>query len=173
MAQGLEWIERYKIPNERHEGWAVIHIDSKGFFGVVSDYGNYAFHWTSFGEDFKEFLVGLDWDYLYGKLTHTQRVYDGDGTERSIKQHILQRRHSRQMTREQARDEWALLDESEVDHHTDVGYALWRARTELNTYEGDFYQTMHEPQCRQFCEKVFPRFIQALRAGQHERLEGH
>src|SRR4051812_17884112 len=82
----LEWIERYDVTSVKHEGWAVVVVDSKGFLGVFSDYGNYAYHWTHFGDDFKKFLAGLDWDYLYGKLMQLRdaRVYDGEATLQKV-----------------------------------------------------------------------------------------
>lgn len=168
MARPLEWIERYSVPSHNHDGWAIIHIDSAGFLGVVSDYGNYAYHWSSFGDDFKKFLCGLDWHYLYGKLMHGRdsRIYDGRATLRSVQQRILELRRTRKLSFDRAREEWDLALDSEIDHDRSDGYSLWSRDTELE-YPYELYETMDEPQCSAFCQKVWPRFIEALKESRH------
>jgi hypothetical protein len=56
-------------------------LTSDDMFASVTDYGNFSYAWRSFGNDFKEFLLGLNVDYfgvkmysgntyvLYGKKT--------------------------------------------------------------------------------------------------------
>lgn len=167
----LEWIERYNIRGTHHEGWAVIHIDSKGFLGIVSDYGNFSYHWTAFGDDFKRFLLSIDEHYLHGKLSSTRSIYDGEATERAIKSHILDQRRSKRWPAERARDEWELLREHEVDHHTTDGFSLWYRDTSIDdAYE--LHEMKPEPQCTAFCQKVWPHFITALKKGEHDRVEG-
>lgn len=164
----LDWIERYELRSTRetHEGWAILHVDSAGFLGVVSDYGNYAYHWSSFGGDFKKFLMQLGWDYLYGKLMQGRdaKIYDGEATLRSIQKHILELRREGRLTAERAREEWDLAKDSEIDHRFSDGYSLWHRETQLDDAH-ELYETMCEPQCRAFCEKVWPRFVEALAAG--------
>lgn len=163
----LEWIERYDVRSDtRHEGWAVVVIDSRGFLGVFSDYGNYAYHWTHFGGDFRKFLGQLDWDYLYGKLMQGRdaRIYDGEATLRSIKKRIIELRREKRLTAEQAREEWDLAKDSEIDHRFSDGYSLWHRDTQLQDAH-ELYETMHDLQCQQFCQKVWPRFIELLKAG--------
>ena len=38
---------RYVIPNVQYDGWAIVHVDSSGFLGIVSDFGNYAYRWVN------------------------------------------------------------------------------------------------------------------------------
>ena len=167
MATQLDWIERYDVRSERgtFSGWAIIHIDSAGFLGVVSDYGNYAYHWSSFGDDFKRFLSGLDWEYLYRKLTHEQNVYDGEATLRSIENELGERLRSNDMSDEQHHAERELLDRLKDEiNHSPCGFAEWMRDTEMSdVHELAEYTT--ETQCRTFCEKVWPRFIAALKEG--------
>jgi hypothetical protein len=168
----LKWIERYDIPSDRkrHEGWAIIHIDSNGFLGVVSDYGNYAFHWSSFEGDFKAFLGEVSSDYLYSKLSSSRVIYDGYATERAIKAHILSQRRTKAWTANDARTEWDLLAEHEVDHDTSDGFSCWYRDTSIRDAH-EFYQTRPEPQCVGFCEKIWPTFIERLKAGRHTPLD--
>lgn len=161
----LEWIERYDVRSDpNHEGWAVIVIDSRGFLGIVSDYGNFAYHWDSFGDDFRRFLAGLDWHYLHRKLMHGRdgRVYDGRATLEAIKKLIIEYRRAGELTREQARDEWTLALDSGIDEHRSDGFSLWYRDTQLENVS-ELYQTMPEPQCQAFCQKVWPRFIELLK----------
>jgi hypothetical protein len=170
----LEWIERYDLRSTRetHEGWAIIHIDSNGFLGVVSDFGNYAYHWSAFEGDFKRFLGQLEADYLYGKLMQGRdaRIYDGEATLRAIQKRILELRHKKRLTREKAREEWDLAKDSEVDDRFSNGYSLWYRDTDLEDAH-ELYETMYDRQCWAFCEKVWPRFVQAMKEGHNVQVQ--
>lgn len=62
-------LKYYKLPSIKGEGWAHISLNTEtGFFATVSDWGNYAYIWTAPGGEFRAFLMGLQPDYLYGKL---------------------------------------------------------------------------------------------------------
>lgn len=51
---------RYYVPSHRHQGWGIFLLTSDGMLAVVSDYGNYAFRWSAFGEgDFRHFVMKL------------------------------------------------------------------------------------------------------------------
>jgi len=76
---------RYYLPSEKCEGWAEIVVGSNGFFAAVSDYGNYSFRWTSFGDrDFRDFLLRLDGDYVRSKLDPST-VFDAEATEKACR----------------------------------------------------------------------------------------
>jgi hypothetical protein len=162
----LEWIERYDIRGKDLGGWAVIHIDARGFLGVFSDYGNYAYHWTHFGDDFKKFLSQLHWDYLYGKLMQGRdaRLYDGEATLRGIQKRIVELRREGTLTREQAREEWDLAIGSEIDDRYSNGFSVWHRDTQLDD-ANELYETKNDLQCEQFCQKIWPHFIERLKAG--------
>lgn len=162
----VEWIECYQVRGHHLEGWAVVHIDSRGFLGVVSDHGNYAFHWTSFGGDFKAFLVGLDWHYLHKKLTFgSSEVYDGPASADAIRREILTDRRQGRLDEHAARHEW----DNFVWHRdeildSDAGFSAWARDTDLvDAFE--FRHSRPEPQCEAFCKKIWPHFIEKLQAG--------
>lgn len=159
----LEWIERYEVRLKR-EGWAVIHIDSKGFFGVVSDYGNYAYHWSAFGDDFKRFLMNLDTDYLFGKLSGVY-VFDEGRTNEAIRRHILEARRRGGNSRQWARREWDLLANT---IETEADFREWKGSTSIEE-PWLFHRTVPHPQAMGFCEKIYPTFIEQLRAGVYEK----
>ncbi len=56
MNEPICW--RYSLPNVNYSGWAVAHLDSRGFFSVVGNYGEYGYLWRNFGDvDFRVFLA--------------------------------------------------------------------------------------------------------------------
>lgn len=172
MPTQLDWIERYEVRSDRqtHEGWAILHIDSAGFLGIVSDYGNYAYHWSSFGTEFKQFLSGLDWEYLYRKITHQQRVYDGRATLESIQRELKERLTSGDLSDEQFEDETELLRGMEIED-SECGFRDWCRETKLaEPWHLDLAQYRPDLQCQIFCQKIWPKFIALLKEGRQTPL---
>lgn len=163
MTAPITW--RYDLPSIKAEGWAIIMLTSDGFFAAVSDFGNYAFRWTSWGwtswgpRDFREFMLGIGDDYLLSKIA--SQVYDGAATESAIRRDILSERRKRNMDRERAREEWDLLDVHDLSH--EFGFYEWAGETSFDDapsyachrYDGD---------ARSFAEKTMPRLREAIRA---------
>lgn len=151
---------RYDIPSRRPlGGWGVFVIDSTGYFSCVTDWGNYAYYWTHHGcRDFREFLVDLDPSYLCGKLG--RREYSEDKTKKLIREDILAQRKSHSLSKEEARKEWALLEEH--DFETPSGFGAWVEATSLSdAWElagSDFPYDL-----RMFATDLYPRFVAALK----------
>jgi hypothetical protein len=153
---------RYYLPNVKGMGWAEIVLCSTGFFGAVSDYGNYAYAWRSRGpEDIRRFLLDIGPDYMQGKIA-PREDYDGARTARAVRKCILDERRHRRMTREEALREWWLIGQhSDLDRSEH--FALWCQETKI----GDAYEfARHSPDqdAVAFCEKVLPRLKDAIRA---------
>ena len=141
-------------------GWGFFLCDSSGMLATVSDYGSYAYKWTDWGKgDFRAFLCGLDSSYLLGKLA-PRRVYDGSRSEKSIREHILYYRRAGSYTAEFGRREWELIShgvDSEIEAHD------WYVHTQIeDAYELLVYGT--EPQAVAFSERVWPRFVELVKA---------
>lgn len=50
-------------------GWlGQVVLTSDGMFSAVTDYGNFAYSWRSFGKDFREFIIGLNVGYFATKM---------------------------------------------------------------------------------------------------------
>lgn len=155
---------RYVLPNVSHEGWAIVHLDAAGFFGVVSDFGNYAHQWIRWGDqDFREFFLELkDPDYLCSKLgrpTHFNRVT----TATVFRRDILEGRFRDEYDRVTARQLWnAVAEFLDDDHSADwlleqtsaIGPDAW----ELLCYD-------YDPELRRFAQRVWPRIQVAIREG--------
>lgn len=44
-------------------------ITEDGFFGAVTDYGNFAYQWNAFGDSFEKFLLSINEDYFAKKMS--------------------------------------------------------------------------------------------------------
>ena len=50
-------------------GWlGQVVLTSDGMFASVTDWGNFAFAWRSYGEDFRDFIISINVDYFEGKM---------------------------------------------------------------------------------------------------------
>lgn len=157
----IDWIKRYDV-RDGHE-WAVVVADHKGFLGVVSSYGNYAFHWTDFGKDFKSFLLSIDEGYLVKKLTFGQKLhYDEAATLAATKYEIMRLRKEGLFTKPQARQEWELLgDFNDLYHQGD--FEAWFQETSLLD-ASECYRSQRDPQTVTFAKTLWPKFKEALSA---------
>ena len=153
-------LRRYCVSSKKGEGWGVFVIGSYGFFSVVSDYGNYAFWWTHFGEgDFRAFLISLEWDYAAGKLGqgHT-KVFQGQSTIENVRDHILQHRRDGSWSKERALEEWELIESTDLSIHPED----WMRATKIE----DAYELIRRDwpaDVLAFCKVLLPRFQQVLR----------
>jgi len=92
-----------------YTAWAKLFLDSDGAFAVISDHGNYAYHWSSWGDrDFREFLLDMDDSYLMGKLKPPtfKPELDEESSVKSVHEMILRRRREGDWDADKAREEW-------------------------------------------------------------------
>jgi len=61
--------ESYRLETTDGNWLGQVVITSDGFFGSVTDYGNFSFKWSSIGkQSFKEFILSLNEDYFAKKM---------------------------------------------------------------------------------------------------------
>lgn len=65
--------EAYYIRHEKYS-WAQIVITDKGDFMINSDYGAWATAWRHFGDNFKEFIVNLNAEYVASNFESTANM---------------------------------------------------------------------------------------------------
>lgn len=144
--------------------WAIALVTSAGELAIISDFGNYAFAWRSFGECFRSFLCQVDNCYLTGKLCNGRTEYDEDRTQQLIREHILSYRRDRSLSREEARCEWELS--------SDLGsFDAWYMQTSL-TDAHEFYVATTSQQLMAFVEQLWPEIVKAMRADLFHGSEG-
>ncbi len=154
----------YDLRFRRYE-WARIWVTSDGMISICSDYGNYGYWFGAPGcRGIRAFLVGCDGSpsgYIAVKLSDGERAYDGDGVLRDVKKHILDHRRHRDMTREDARDEWDLLEEHGKLEHKEE-FHDWYKETKIDcAYE--FYADKIPGQLQGFMEHCWPVFVEAVK----------
>jgi hypothetical protein len=153
-------LKEYYLPSIKCEGWGKFVIDDTGYFSVVSDYGNYAYQWTAFGDDFKGFLSHLDADYLMGKLAGRRAWFDHEATTLALGNEIVRQRKERMIEHDDARDMWDAL-EGHYGEQDVIAFMQenWKVFDEC----GDMLQYDHTPQMRAFARQLYPRFVAELK----------
>lgn len=153
---------RYTVPPEadKFSGWGIFLIDSSGMMTCVTDYGNYAFKWSSIGErDIRSFLCTCDQGYLTGKLDSSKH-YNENATIKHIKETIVEDRKSGALSRDVARTEWDLLCDSDLFSEHDFGE--WMKET---SYADAYEFAVYNPSAAitAFCERLWPRLVAQLK----------
>lgn len=62
----------YTLRTEQGHWLGQVILTSDGMFASVTDYGNLSFAWRSFGDDFRQFIIGLNVSYF------GQKMYQGN-----------------------------------------------------------------------------------------------
>lgn len=148
-------LRRYSVRSEKGDWLADIVIGSDGWFGAVSDYGDYAYAWRGFApSDFRTFLAGLNAGYLLSKLS-SENTYDGEATEARVRAAVGE------CEGEQAETERELLEGSSF--YTSLDFFLWFQETTIDDASGLAVYT-YPSDAKLFVERVWPRFVEMLRA---------
>ncbi|GAB6989594.1 hypothetical protein [Paenibacillus pini] len=155
---------RYYIPSvDGVEGWGVFLLDSTGMFAAVTDYGNFAYMWPikhTGCDDFREFFKHRDAYYVLGKCAPSNgQEYQGERTEEELRKTILRMRREDTFTEEDARKEWDLLNEVDLEYRE--GFHEWYQGTEfIDAHEHMVFDyTVSE---RAFADILFPKFCEAV-----------
>lgn len=133
---------------------------------IDSTFGVYGYCWTHIGAttSFPEFLVGLDMDYMGIKMMGGDFYeYDYSQTRNEIRRHIKRMRRAKELTREEADEEWALSENVSCE----FSYYDWLAESKLpDVYgfeSGDLLMKVANRQWRGFWEKLWvPLFVPEL-----------
>jgi hypothetical protein len=90
------------------------HEASKSYRGQIqiqSSFGNWANSWNACGIPFKDFLVGCDFDYLFGKFApESVHVFDGKSSLRQLRADVLALRREGRSDRDEIRALWDALN---------------------------------------------------------------
>ena len=61
-------MESYTLTDDYGRWLGQVAISNDGFFGSVTEYGNFSYTWRAYGDNFKEFLLSLDAQYFGDKM---------------------------------------------------------------------------------------------------------
>lgn len=155
----------YWLPSMKSEGYAWIVMDSAGRFTTISDYGNYGYWWSNWGDgDFRDFVrlhLCQDAHYLVRKLGADRgQVFKVSDTQKAIYERI----------------DASAFDDEQKEYERDLvrnidnefTYTLWYNQTRLDDLT-DIARYDYHPQLYAFIEKVIPRLKAVLDAERAEK----
>ena len=64
--------KNYTLRDDNGNWLGQVVLTNDGMFASVTDYGNLSFAWRSYGENFRQFLIGLNVSYF------AQKMYQGN-----------------------------------------------------------------------------------------------
>jgi hypothetical protein len=155
------WV--YTLPNQKNEGWARAFLTEDGMFTCMSDYGDYAYWWTSTGDDnFRRWFsntIKRDPHYLLDKFGYgKEKVYNGQKTLAHLTQHLEET-----MEKDEQR---LILDEIE-EHFSNLydqdDFRRWIENGEHAIFDLHEF-AVYEPcgQLRGFVDRILPRLREAI-----------
>ncbi|MED1406870.1 hypothetical protein P4U07_29745 [Bacillus mycoides] len=156
---------RYTVPSVDGEGWGIILFDNTGVFSAITDFGNFA-HWFMLGsnESMEEFLLSRRPDQILCKIAN-EDVVDIEGTIKYIKENLIYDRRDGRFTEEDARAEWKLIEELQVDldeYSNDVAFQYWYDKTKIQ-FDDVFFQYKYSTAAVRFSNETFVRFQEKLK----------
>jgi hypothetical protein len=99
--------------------WADFNVEDCGTAGrlsIHSDFGDWNYYWNSCGKPFKQFLTGLNDDYLMSKLGKREVfIVDYD----TMRKDVIDSRRKEYITKEEARTCYHVIDYLERNSYTD------------------------------------------------------
>lgn len=164
--------EKYCIRLPKMNGWAIIFLDEKnGTLSVHSDFGNWAYSWTSIGQpSLKHFLIECDTDYVSSKFVGSKRFVNVEETIKAIKADIIEKRKNNECTEEEARraiDELGYLDCGEATVNDFCSSIALECSHLYKVYNYDMadvpIRTEYESGINCFMKAIWPVFIEILK----------
>lgn len=154
----------YVLPPKKLEGWAEIVLSSGGFFGAVSDWGNYAYAWRHWGGgDFRAFVLNLarDPDYVVRKIAPT-KYYDGATTRRIVLEALREYVDRGLFTPVDHEKEYRLFhDHGGLDNEYE--FTRWCSATRLEN-PGELRGTTYDRDALAFSRHLLPRLAALVQA---------
>ncbi|WP_144489422.1 hypothetical protein [Bacillus thuringiensis] len=158
-------VYRYTVPSVDGEGWGVFLFDHSGVFTAVTDFGNFA-HWFSLGrnESIEKCLISRRPDQILCKIAK-EDVVDIEGTITYIKKNLLYDRREGCLTEDDARTEWKLIEELQVDleeYSNEIAFQYWYDQTKIQFDDG-YFQYKYPGAAVRFSNETFVRFQEKLK----------
>jgi len=160
MSLSIAPTTRFYQVHQRSE-WMRAWVTDDGCLSIMSDFGNYAYWWTSPGKEIRRFLVETGVDYLTMKLSAGKREFDADETKEAIKDQIALLKKEHQIDAKQARDFW----ESAQEIRDEASARLWFHEIDQQHQE-DFslcYRSTYPQQLVQLMKVLWPKLVQVIR----------
>ncbi|HCG9411647.1 TPA: hypothetical protein NKA80_004438 [Vibrio parahaemolyticus] len=163
--------ELYRVRHNTCEGWGdVILICGKESVSVMinSDYGSFSHVWIHCGCEPKAFLCDMDFHYTMKKLSNYNLYIDNPQSyPAEIKERIIvARRHDENLTKEEAREAWE--DMLNTEHSEgDLFFKELIDHPLFGKVFGDYEYLpsakMIDPHCQDLWDRVWTPFIKQLK----------
>lgn len=160
---------RYSLTNDPQDrqGWAIFHLDSKGFFAACSDFGDYVYHWRDWGRyDFREFVareLSTDPHYLGEKLAREKwHEFDKEKTVERVREEIAQAQADGRVRADDVADE---LEKLEYLESGQWEFSQWVGEQGLGLAccdAADLARTSPNFSLHAFCTRTMPRLAAVL-----------
>lgn len=163
--------EKYTLKFNKGWDYAVFTIDNTGIFQCHSSFGDYAYHWGAFGNNFKEFLCRIDSGYLLCKVSDN-KYFDIDKYQKQAKKQLFKLRREDEISKDDARELWEFFESglSDCGSSYDLVCREIYDNKLLNKVCGGevFYSEFspeqdYPPNAVAFVENIFPAFTQILK----------
>ncbi|WP_114729495.1 hypothetical protein [Vibrio cholerae] len=162
--------ELYQVRHKTFGGWGDIFLicgQESVRVAINSDYGTFAHNWTHCGGDPKEFLTDIDFDYCMKKLTNYKHYVPApEQYPIEVKQSIIESRREENLTKEEAREAWGDMLNTE---HSE-GDLYFQELIDHPLFEKVFGATEYlpsaqkvDPCCQDFWDKVWIPFVGQLK----------
>ncbi|MEB5557091.1 hypothetical protein GOP97_15090 [Vibrio cholerae] len=162
--------ELYQVRHKTFGGWGDIFLicgQESVRVAINSDYGTFAHNWTHCGGDPKEFLTDIDFDYCMKKLTNYKHYVPApEQYPIEVKQSIIESRREENLTKEEAREAW----EDMLNTEHSEGDLYFKELIDHPLFEKVFGATEYlpsaqkvDPCCQDFWDKVWFPFIGQLK----------
>lgn len=169
--------EKYTL--KFNDGWdyAIFTIDENGMFNCQSTFGNYGYHWSSFGGNFKKFLCEVSEGYLFTKLCKKTYFNAQKYIEKS-KKIIIKMRRDLNLTKEEAKEAWDFFDKNLEDFGDSIDLIINELASSkiMNRITGediwysDFCPEKDFDPCDiAFITNVYPKFVEVLKSEINEK----
>ena len=162
--------EKYTLDFNNGLDYAIFMIDDNGMFSCQSSFGNYGYFWSSFGDNFKEFLCNLRSDYLLTKLSKRDYFNTEEYIE-TCKNILIKMRHEDEINKKEAREAWNFFDKEldECGNSIDLvcdriaGCNVLDKITWYDIWYSDFSPNKsYDPLDEYFVNNIYPEFIKVL-----------
>lgn len=162
--------EKYTLKFNRGWDYAVFTIDDTGILQCHSTFGDYAYHWTAFGDNFKEFLCEINSCYLLDKVAR-RTYFDLDKYHKKAKNELFKLRRSYEINKEDARELYDFINNELSDYNSYdlVCREIYENDILSKMYSGEvFYSEFapeqdYTPNATAFAYDIFPKFVEILK----------
>lgn len=155
--------------------WAIFYVDeAHGALSIQSDFGDYSYRWGAPSKPFKKFLSELDDGYLKIKLSHGtdhDRYFYERESFKKLREAVDKRCKERGFTKKQRKkydDAVEEIDEYDCRSEDLFSHLIYHNEDLVELFDpyeiGDFIVKGYSPRLEQFVEKIWPSFVDALKA---------